>query len=132
LQCHWRVVAKFLPPPLCPTLLPLWLLPQPLVDLLTCKHSCFQSNLWLFSYLYFSLELWSYLWFFACDWTCKCVIACTIGCEFPLVSKCAPTCKNLIENDGIARKLHNTKCFSFFTTKHQQTFFNRCDVNLTS
>jgi hypothetical protein len=43
---------------------------------------------------------------------CECVLACTLGCEFPLTFKHAPSCENLLENDAIAPKLHNTRCSS--------------------
>lgn len=112
LQCHWQVLAIFPPPPLCPTLLPLWLLPWPLIDLPTCKNTLVSNptcNCFLVCVLTWNCDP---TYDFVCDQTCECVLTCTHGCEFPLPSKCAPTCENLLENDAIAPKLHNTRCSS--------------------
>ncbi len=45
----------------------------------------------------------------ACNRTCECAPACTPSYEFPLVFQCVPTCENLLENDVVTPKLHNTR-----------------------
>lgn len=112
LQCHWWILANFLPPLLCSILLPLWLLLWPLVDLPTCKHILASSPTCDCFCVCVSTWNCDFTYDLACNRTCKCVPTCISGCEFRLAFKRAPTCENLLKNDAIAQKLYNTRCSS--------------------